>query len=523
MSNTMNEATSNNTVSNSPSSKSFMTPQIMLATLALGLGSFMNVLDMTIVNTAVSHIAGDFAVPYSQGTWVITSYAVAEAIMLPLTGWLTNRFGMLKLYVLATLLFTLSSVLCGISPTLGVLLCSRIIQGMVGASMIPLSQSLLISLYPSDKRGLALGIWAMTVVVAPIAGPILGGYLTDATSWRWAFYINVPIGLFSAFMVNSIFKKINWKDVIKKVPVDLVGLICLIISIGSLQLMLDKGSELDWFSSNIILFLSGLSFIFMVIFLIWESHQKNPIVNLKYLKNRNFVIGVLVLCIGSTAFFSTVVILPIWLQNYLGYTAFQSGLTTATTSVFVVLLAPILGGNIHKLDARKVVAFGFIIFFLVSLWASGMTPDVTQTHISFVRLFLGIGLACFFIPINNIMFSDIPDNEIPDASGISNFMRNIGSSFGTSLVVNYWEHMQANYHEQLIASVQVGNNSYTTYIDSISGTVEQKLFLLNQMINSQAALMGINNIMLLSGLIMLGLIPLVFIAKKSHKIVSGAH
>lgn len=497
------------------------TSQLVLATLALALGSFMNVLDMTIVNTAVSHIAGDFAIPYSQGTWAITSYAVSEAIMLPLTGWLTNRFGMLKLYVWATLLFTLSSVLCGIAPNFDTLLVARVLQGVVGASMIPLSQSLLMSIYPREKRSLALGIWSMTVVVAPIAGPILGGYLTDHSSWRWAFYINVPIGLFSAFMVYSIFNKIGWKDIIKKVPVDIIGLVCLIISVGSLQLMLDKGSELDWFASSFIVGLALISLVFMIIFLIWEAHQQNPIVNLKYMKNRNFLVGVTVLCIGSTAFFSTVVILPIWLQQYLGYTAFESGLTTATTSLFVVFLAPLLGANLHRLDPRKVVAFGFVVFFLVSLWAAHMTPDVPQSHISLVRLFLGIGLACFFIPLNNILFSDIPDSEIPAASGISNFLRNVGNSFGTSMVVSYFEKRQALYHEQLVASVQPGNVAYLEYMNNLSGTLQQKLLIINQTINSQAALMGINNIMLLSGLIMLSLIPVVFIAKKSTKVVEG--
>jgi DHA2 family multidrug resistance protein len=504
------------------SNKSFMTPQLLLATLALALGSFMNVLDVTIVNTAVSHIAGDFAVPYSQGTWVITSYSVAEAIMLPLTGWLTSRFGILKQYIWATLLFMLASVLCGLSPNFETLLFSRVLQGIVGASMIPLSQSLLMSIYPPDKRGLAIGIWAMTTVLAPIAGPILGGFITDVSSWRWTFYINVPIGLFSAFMVKSIFEKMNWKDVITKIPVDLFGLISLVIGIGALQLMLDKGADLDWFSSNLIKFLAATSFIFIVMFLIWESHQKNPIVNLKYFKNVNFVIGVSVLCIGSTAFFSTVVILPIWLQNYLGYSAFKSGLTTATTSAFIVLLAPIIGGIIHKVDGRKIVAIGFVEFFIVSYFSSQMTPDVTQGYIALARLFLGIGLACFFIPLNNIMFADIPDNEIPSASGISNFMRNIGNSIGTSLVVAYWDYKQASHHEQLIATVNESNPNYASYIANLSGSFEQKLAIINQTINSQSALMGINDIMLGSGIIMLCLIPMVFIAKRSDKVIENS-
>lgn len=501
--------------------KSFFTMEVLLATIALALGSFMNILDVTIVNTSVSHIAGDFAIPYSSGTWVITSYSVSEAILLPLTGWLTMRFGMLKQYIWATILFTLASILCGLSPTFELLLASRVLQGIVGASMIPLSQSLLMSIYPPEKRGMAIGIWAMTAVLAPIAGPILGGYITDIASWRWTFYINLPIGIFSAWMVKRIFQKRGWKDEIKKLPIDYFGLISLAVSVGCLQLLLDTGADNDWFSSIQIRVLAIISFVFMGMFIIWELHQKNPVVNLKYFLNRNFVIGVLVLCIGSTAFFATVVILPIWLQNYMGYTAFKSGLTTSTTSIFVVILAPFIGNMLSKVDARKVVAFGFITFFTVSIFAAKMTPDVTSGYIAIVRLMTGIGLACFFIPLNNIMFADIANNEIPSASGVSNFMRNIGNSIGTSLVVAYWDHVQAGHHEQLIGAVNEGNSNYLSYIDNIGGSVTTSLALINQTINAQSALMGINDIMLGSGVIMLCLIPVVFIAKKSNKQVEG--
>lgn len=501
--------------------KSFFTFEVLLATIALALGSFMNILDVTIVNTSVSHIAGDFAIPYSSGTWVITSYSVSEAILLPLTGWLTMRFGMLKQYIWATLLFTLASILCGLSPNFEMLLFARVLQGIVGASMIPLSQSLLMSIYPPEKRGMAIGIWAMTAVLAPIAGPILGGYITDIASWRWTFYINLPIGLFSAWMVKDIFEKRGWKDEVKKVPVDYFGLISLAVSIGCLQLLLDTGADHDWFASIQIRTLAIISFVFMGMFIIWELHQKNPVVNLKYFLNRNFVIGVLVLSIGSTAFFATVVILPIWLQNYMGYTAFKSGLTTSTTSVFVVILAPIIGGMLHKVDARKVVAFGFLTFFLVSWFAAQMTPEVTSAYIAVSRLMTGIGLACFFIPLNNIMFADVPNDEIPSASGISNFMRNIGNSIGTSLVVAYWDHVQAAHHEQMISAINEGNANYLSYLDKMGGTITSNLASLNQIINSQSALMGINDIMLGSGIIMLCLIPVVFIAHSSNKVIEG--
>jgi DHA2 family multidrug resistance protein len=496
--------------------------QLILATIALALGSFMNILDMTIVNTAVSHIAGDFGIPYTQGTWVITTYAVSEAIMLPLTGWLTARFGTLKQFVVATALFTVASIMCGLSTNMEMLLFSRVLQGIVGASMIPLSQTLLMSIYPPEKRGAAIGLWAMTVVLAPIAGPILGGWLTDNASWRWAFYINIPLGLFVSFTTYMVFKKIGWKDIIVKAPVDILGIIFLVIGIGSLQLMLDTGSEHDWFNDSFIVSLAIISFIFMVIFVIWELHQKNPIVDLKYFKDKNFVVGVLALSLGSTAFFATVVIIPIWLQNYLGYTAFDSGLATATTSVFVVLLAPVIGANMHKFDSRKLVAFGFICFFLASYWGCNLTPDVTKGHIALTRLFVGLGLAFFFIPLNNILLANIPDKEIAAASGISNFTRNIGNSFGTSLVVNYFNNIQAGYHEQLVSSVHTGNNAYSEYINGLGGATEANLSYLNFIINGQSALLGINNIILLSGIIMLLLIPILFIAKKSNKVVEGA-
>ena len=265
-----------------------ITPEILLITLALSIGSFMNVLDSTIVNVSLSHIAGDFGISPNQGTWVITSYSVAEAIFLPLIGWLTTRFGSVKQYIWSTILFTIASMICGLAPTYPLLLFARVMQGVVGASMIPLSQTIMLSVYPKAKKGLGLGIWAMTIVIAPVLGPILGGWITDTMSWRWCFYVNLPFGILSSYLVYTAFKKRGHKDIIQHSKIDFIGLILLIIGVGSLQLMLDQGRDLDWFASPTIVFLAVVAFVFLVLLGIWEFYYKNPVVNVRLFLNRNW-------------------------------------------------------------------------------------------------------------------------------------------------------------------------------------------------------------------------------------------
>lgn len=489
--------------------------ELILVTLALAIGSFMNVLDSTIVNVSLTHIAGDFAVAPTQGTWVITSYAVSEAIFLPLIGWLTKRFGIVRQYTVATLLFTTASMLCGISFSFGFLLFARVLQGIVGASMIPLSQTLMLSFYPKEKKAMALGIWSMTVVLAPVLGPVIGGWITDSFSWRWCFYINLPFGIISTLIVHSIFKKKGYKDKTEKVPVDKWGLIFLALGISSLQIMLDKGNDLDWFSSPFIILLALLAFIFLTILIIWEWYQDNPVVNVRLFLNRNFSIGAISLTISSIAFFSSVVVIPLWLQNYMGYTALQSGMTTSTLGLSILFIAPILGSVLNKLDARKVVAAGFILFSITAVLTGDYTPDVTSTYISVSRFLTGIGLGLFFIPLNTITLSNIQPEDMAGASGLYNFTRNIGNSFGTSLAINFWDHRISMHHQDLISAINNGNTNYLNYIHQAEDPLKVKLALINQMITEQSALMGVNDIIIGSGLMILFLIPLVFMARKS--------
>lgn len=489
--------------------------ELMMATLALAVGSFMNILDSTIVNVSLSHIAGDFAVAPTQGTWVITSYAVAEAIFLPLIGWLTKRFGIVKQYIAATLLFTGASVLCGLSFSFEFLLFARVLQGVVGASMIPLSQTLMLGFYPKEKKGMALGIWSMTVILAPVFGPMIGGWITDSFSWRWCFYINVPFGLISSFIVFSIFKRKGYKDKIEKAPIDIWGLVFLIIGIGSLQTMLDKGNDLDWFASPYIVVLTIIAFIFLVLLGIWEWYQENPVVNIRLFLNRNFSVGSICLTIGSVAFFSSVVVIPLWLQNYMGYTALKSGLTTCTMGLSSLFLAPILGNMLSKYDARKFAVVGFTIFGIVSFLVGHYTPDVTSGYVSFSRFLTGFGLGFFFIPLNAITLSEIAPEELAGASGLYNFMRNIGNSFGTSLATNFWNNKMAIHHEELVSSVHTGNPGFISYISQIPGELHDKLASINDIITLQSAIMGVNDLILVSGVMMLMLIPFIFLARKT--------
>ncbi|MGL5054772.1 MAG: DHA2 family efflux MFS transporter permease subunit [Fusobacteriaceae bacterium] len=487
---------------------------IIIATIALSIGSFMNVLDSTIVNVSLSHIAGDFAIAPSQGTWVITSYAVSEAIFLVLIGWLTKRLGIVRQYIGATVLFTFASILCGIAPTFEFLLCARVFQGVVGASMIPLSQTLMLSIYPKEKKSLAMGIWSMTVIVAPILGPIIGGWITDQLSWRWCFYINLPFGIFSSAIVYKLFKQRMKEEKIEKVPIDMIGLLFLTLGVGSLQLLLDKGNDLDWFSSSFIIILTIISIISLICLVIWEWNHKNPVVKIRLYGNRNFLVASICLFISLSIYFSSVVTIPMWLQNFMGYNSTQSGLTVAASGVAILMVTPFLGIYLPKLDSRKVIALGFFIFSLVSIFGANYNSEITQGYISRNRFFSGFGLGLFFMPLSLLALSEVADSDIASASGLFNFVKNLGNSVATSLSVNYWNDRQAINHQSIIESVNTGNTNFLQWMDMLSGSTVEKLETLDRIIGNQAAIMGINDMMVLSGVGMLILIPVVFLAKK---------
>ena len=495
---------------------------LVLATLVLGLGSFMNILDLSIANVSVPSISGDLAVGYTQGTWSITSYAVSEAIMLPLTGWLAMRFGQIRLFVMATLFFTLASLLCGMAPSFEVLVAARVLQGMVGASMIPLSQTLLTAIYPPQKRGLALGLWAMTTVLAPVVGPLAGGWLTENFSWHWVFLINLPVGLSVALLANILLKA--YESPKRKMPVDYIGLVLLACGVGCMQIVLDKGHELDWLESSFIVSLMIVSAIALIAFVIWELTAEFPIVDLHLFARRNFLVGSVCLMIGSMAFFGIVVTIPLWLQSFQGYTPLWAGKVVAFGGVLAVIMGPLVGANISRIDARAIATFGFVVSGVVSLWSTRFTPDVDYWSVAMTRLAMGLGISCFFLPLTTINSSGLEGRQIASASGLSSFMRNLGSSFGTAVLVTLWSERATLHQAQLVERITDYNPTTQQTLDKLASLGLQHnagLAWINQTIQPQAYLMATNDILYLSGLMMLSLILLIWWAKPPFTIKRG--
>lgn len=488
--------------------------QLVLLTLAVSLGIFMNVLDTSIANVAIPTIAGNMGVSADEGTWVITSFAVSMAIVLPLTGWLARRFGEVRLFVWSTALFTIASVLCGLSNSLPMLVLCRIIQGAVAGPMIPLSQSLLLANYPDHKKGLATGLWAMVAVAAPVIGPILGGYITDNYSWPWIFYINIPVGAFSVYFTWHILKDRETK--ITKQRIDYIGLILLAMGVGCLQILLDKGHDLDWFNSNFICTLAVISLICITFLIAWELTDDNPIIDLSLFKIRNFTVGTIAISIGYMTFFGSVVVLPLWLQTQMNYTATWAGLATAPIGILPILLSPLVGKLLSKVDARIVVTNGFFFFAFCSFWLANFNTSVDFSSIAWVRFVQGIGAPCFFIPLITILLSGLPNERIASAAGLSNFLRILGGSFGTSISVSLWNHREAVHQSKLTEALTAYNPNMLEVMNQLKNlgfTTKMGYAEINKTLINQSYMLATNDIFWVSGFVFLSLLGFVWLAR----------
>jgi DHA2 family multidrug resistance protein len=489
----------------------FRPASLVLATVGLSLGTFMEVLDMTIANVSLPTIAGNLGVSVDQSTWVITSFTVCQAITLPMTGFLSRRIGEVKLFVWSVVLFSLFSLTCGLATSLPMLVLFRSLQGAVCGPMYPITQSLMVAIYPREKRGIALAIIGMITVVAPIIGPVLGGWITDSYSWRWIFFINVPIGLFAGAAV--LVQLGRRAERLLRERIDWIGVATLIVGVGSLQIMLDKGNDLDWFHSSTIVILAVISAITLSIFVIWELTDDQPLVDLRLFRYRNFAVGTLGLVFGFAVIFAFALILPQWLQNTLGYTAFWSGLAAAPMGVIPVLTVYFVGRYSNRVDLRWLAAIAFAIMGLTCFRFGMFTTDVNFATIAFTELIFGAGTALFFLPVLTILLSDLTGPDIAEGSGSATFLRTVGASFAVSIVTYLWLRGGATNHAHLTQFITRFDDKVQHGISLMGGDMQGYAARVNGVITQQSMQMSFNHILDLLGLCCFALIGVVWLAK----------
>ena len=405
--------------------------------LVVTMATFMEVLDTSIANVSLPHIAGSLSVSFDESTWVLTSYLVSNAVVLPISGWIATRVGRKRFYMTCVLLFTISSFLCGIAPNLGLLVFFRILQGIGGGGLGPSEQAILADTFPPSKRGMAFAVYGMAVVLAPAIGPTLGGFITDHYSWRWVFFINVPVGIASMLLSARILRDPpHLVEARKKVgPIDSIGLGLIALGLGTLEYVLDKGQEDEWFASRTITFFAVVSAVALVTFVIWEWRHKHPVVEVRLFKNRSFAISNLMMVVLGMVLFGSTVLLPQYLQVWMGYSAQDAGMALSPGGLVVILLLPIVGKLLGKVDARYLIAFGFTSISL-GLWHMSRTlyPGIDFPTAVWLRIFQVAGIAFLFVPINSLVYSGIHPSKNNQVSGIVNLSRNMGGDIGIALV-----------------------------------------------------------------------------------------
>jgi DHA2 family multidrug resistance protein len=488
---------------------------------ALALATFMQVLDTTIANVSLPTIAGDLGVSPNQGTWVITSFAVANGISVPLTGWLMQRYGVVRTFVACVAMFTIASFLCGIAWSFESLIAFRVLQGAVSGPMIPGSQTLLMSIFPASRRGMALAIWSMTTLIAPVMGPLLGGYISDNFHWSWIFLINIPIGLLTVVVCWGALAKHDTAT--RKVPVDGIGLAMLVVWVGAFQIMLDTGKDADWFESNAIVLLAITSAVGLCAFLIWELTERNPVVDLSFFRNRNFALGTVATCIGYGLFFGNIVILPLWLQTQLGYTATWAGMVQAPAGVVAMLCSPFVGRNVNRYDARWFATVAFVMMGAGLYMRTLLNSQASFGDFVLPMLLQGISMAFFFVAVVTIQLDGVPPQRVPAATSIANFMRITAGAFSTSLATTAWENRAALHQSRLAEASSVYDPTLQHAMTALHGaglTDTQAVGVLNRSVVEQSFMMSSLDYFWITCWMSLAVIALIWMTRRP-KVASG--
>lgn len=493
---------------------------LWVAALMLAAANFIAVLNMTIANVAVPNIAGALGAATSQGTWVITSYAVGEAITVPLTGWLAARFGSVRVFVGSMMLFGLFSIVCGLSNSLGLLVVARVFQGLSGGPLMPLSQTLLMRIFPKEKVAAAIGLWSMTTLVAPVAGPILGGYLCDEYSWSWVFLLNAPIAIGFGWYAWKLLNR--YQEAPRKSAIDRVGLGLLVVWVAALQLMLDEGKNLDWFASTQIVVLAIVAAVGFAAFLVWELHEPNPIVDLRVFRHRGFTVSVTTISLAFAAFFGVSVLTPLWLQSFMGYTATDAGLATAWSGVTALFLAPGVAQAANKRDPRVLVFFGVVWMGLITLWRTIANTDMGFWDVAFPLMAMGIGLPFFFIPTTGLALGSVEEHEMDSAAGLMNFLRTLSGAFATSVVTSVWSDQSTRNHAELVGLAD-RDGSVRAMLGDGGMTPDAVNQALDYLVTSQSVMLSTNQIMTVVSVMFIVAASLIWLAPRpGRKVEPGA-
>jgi MFS transporter, DHA2 family, multidrug resistance protein len=500
-------------------------PQVnrWLVSLSVVFATFMEVLDTTVVNVSLPHIAGSMSATPEEGTWTLTSYLVANAIILPMTGWLARQLGRKRLLLMAIVGFTLASIMCGFAQSLSMLIIFRIIQGAAGGTMQPLSQAIMLESFPPEDRGKAMAFWALCIVTAPILGPVVGGWLTDTYSWRWIFYINIPVGIVSFTMAKMfVFDPPYLKG--KALSIDYWGIGMLAVGMGALQIMLDKGQQEDWFSSNMIVILAVMAVVFLSAFIFREFFARHPIIDLRVFKDRTYSIGVFMMTTVGFVLYGSLVLLPIILQTLLGYPSLQAGIAMAPRGLGSMLFMPVVGLVIGRVGARKFLAAGILICAISLFWFGLLDMNAGYWDFFWPQFIQGISMSMVFVPMTTIAMDAIPRAEMGNATSIFNLMRNIGGSIGIATAATMLERYRQIYTNVLGVHVTAYDTKSQLMLDQMrsamiaSGsdpvTATQKSHaMLFGLVQRQATMLSFLDLMKVFGGLFIIILPLVLLAK----------
>ncbi|HXJ04507.1 MAG TPA: DHA2 family efflux MFS transporter permease subunit [Candidatus Acidoferrum sp.] len=492
--------------------------------IAVMLSTFMEVLDTTVVNVSLPHIAGSLSATVEEATWTLTSYLVANAIILPLTGWLSNFFGRKRMLMFSVTGFTISSFLCGLAPSLPFLVACRIVQGACGGGLQPISQAILLESFPPEDRGKAMGFWGLGIVVAPMLGPVLGGWLTDSYSWRWVFYINVPIGIASILMTSLfIFDPSYIRRASQKI--DYWGIGMLAVGIATLQIVLDKGQEKDWFGTDWITVLAVISGVVLLVFLFYELRTKDPVVNLRVFTNRTYSTGVFLMSLLGVGLYGTTVLIPLILQTLLGYPAIRAGLAMAPRGLGSFIAMPVVGMIMSKFDPRKMLALGMVVCGITLFQISRLNLNAGFWDFCWPQFYMGLSLGLIFVPLTTISMAPIRKENMGNATSLFNLVRNLGGSIGISAVSTMQTRFQQRNINQLGAHVTPYNASARKMMNSLQGmfmsrgsdiatAAHQSRAAMFGLVERQASMLAYNSIFLILAGLFLLMLPFIFLMRR---------